>query len=92
VTRPADKPASIRLDPVIPAGPVHVPRGRGAVVTSTSGVVYVVTDDGRGSPLASRDLLVKLGYAKARPVTVPAELVALLPAGPLLDPERAGRP
>jgi type VII secretion protein EccB len=91
VTRPADKPATVRLDPVIPAGAVHVPRGKGAVVTSAGGAVHVVTDDGRGCPLASRDLLVKLGYAEVRPVTVPAEVLALLPAGPLLDPERAGR-
>ncbi|GLW29997.1 type VII secretion protein EccB [Actinoplanes regularis] len=101
VTRPADKPAIVRLDPVVPSGnapagaaridAVHVARGRGAVVTSPSGVVQVVTDDGRGSALASRDLLTKLGYPRVRPVTVPAELLALLPAGPLLDPELAGR-
>ncbi|WP_436525298.1 type VII secretion protein EccB [Actinoplanes sp. HUAS TT8] len=92
VTRPADGPASIRLDPVIPStDTVYVPRGRGAVVASPTGAVHLVTDDGRGFPLASRDLLPRLGYPEVNPVTVPAELLALLPAGPLLDPEAAGR-
>ncbi|GIF11421.1 type VII secretion protein EccB [Actinoplanes teichomyceticus] len=101
VTRPADGPASVRLDPVYPSGSapaadsradaVHVARGRGAVVTSPGGAVQVVTDAGWAYPLASRDLLGKLGYPDVRPVPVPAELIALLPAGPLLDPRRAGR-
>ncbi|GAA2845267.1 hypothetical protein Acy02nite_46600 [Actinoplanes cyaneus] len=102
VSRPADEPAAIRLDPVIPegntpAGParvdvVHVPRGRGAVVTAGgAGAVHVVTDDGQSCPLSSRDVLAKLGYPAVKPVTVPAELIALMPAGPLLDPEVAGR-
>ncbi|MFC3989986.1 type VII secretion protein EccB, partial [Actinoplanes siamensis] len=79
VTRPADGPASVRLDPALPPGVTPVPRGRGAVVTATSGVTHVVTDDGRACPLSSRDLLPRLGYAGVEPVTVPAELVALLP-------------
>ncbi|GAA2679702.1 type VII secretion protein EccB [Actinoplanes palleronii] len=92
VTRPADGPASVRLNPAVPSGtPVYVPRGHGAVVTSPTGAVQVVTDEGRAYPLASRELLVTLGYPDVRPVPVPAELVTLLPAGPLLDPERARR-
>lgn len=92
VTRPSAEPAVIRLDPVVPStAAVHVPRGRGAIVSSPGGAVHVVTDDGRGFPLARPELLVKLGYPGVKPVTVPAELVALLPAGPLLDPSRAGR-
>ncbi|GAA4594866.1 type VII secretion protein EccB [Actinoplanes octamycinicus] len=92
VTRPADGPATVRLNPAVPdAGPVHVPRGHGAVVTSPAGPVQVVTDTGRAYPLASGDLLTRLGYPGVRPVTVPAELLAQLPAGPLLDRERAGR-
>ncbi|WIM96460.1 type VII secretion protein EccB [Actinoplanes oblitus] len=92
VTRPADGPATVRLNPAVPAsGPVHVPRGSGAVVTSPAGAIHLITDAGRAYPLASGALLARLGYAGVRPVTVPAELIAQLPAGPLLDPEAAGR-
>ncbi|MFI1996767.1 type VII secretion protein EccB [Actinoplanes sp. NPDC020271] len=101
VTRPMNEPATIRLDVAVPEGTtptgqtridaVHVPRGKGAVVTATTGAVHLVTDDGRGFPLASAELLPRLGYPDVKPVTVPAEVLALLPAGPLLDPEVAGR-
>ncbi len=92
VTHPSGEPASIRVDPVVPStDEVYVPRGRGAVVVSPVGAVHIVTDDGRGFPLASADLLARLGYPEVKPVTVPAELLALLPAGPLLDPEAVGR-
>ncbi|BCY15533.1 type VII secretion protein EccB [Actinoplanes sp. L3-i22] len=93
VTRPAGEPATIRLDPVIPAGTaeIYVPRGTGAVVTSGTGSVQLITEDGRGFPLASQELLARLGYPDVRPVTVPAELLGMLPAGPLLDRELAGR-
>lgn len=92
VSRPAGEPASIRVDPGMPTtDPVYVPRGRGAIVTSPAGAIHIVTDEGRGFPLANPALLTKLGYPKVNPVTVPAEVLALLPAGPLLDPEVAGR-
>jgi hypothetical protein len=39
--------------------------------------------------LASRDLLPKLGYDGVAPLRMPAELVALLPVGPALDPAAA---
>jgi type VII secretion protein EccB len=85
---------------VAPAGPtrvdrVHVARGRGALAvgaTAGSGTVHLVTDTGRRYPLASRDLLTRLGYADVPPRPVPAQLVAYLPAGPALDRLRAGRP
>jgi hypothetical protein len=78
---------------------VHVARGRGAVVETAaspdapagSGTVSLVTDSGRYYPLASRDLLSRFGYGNVRPTRVPAQLVAYLPAGPALDPVRAGR-
>ncbi|MDI6099200.1 type VII secretion protein EccB [Actinoplanes sp. NEAU-A12] len=78
---------------------VHVARGKGAVVEATaspdapadSGTVSLVTDSGRQHALASRDLLGRLGYASVRPTRIPAQLVAYLPAGPALDPVRAGR-
>ncbi|MBG0560684.1 type VII secretion protein EccB [Actinoplanes aureus] len=89
----------------VPAGPtrvdrVHVARGRGAVVVAaaspdapaSSGTVHLVTDTGHRYPLAGRDLLARLGYPDSSPRQVPAQLVAYLPAGPALDPVRAGRP
>jgi hypothetical protein len=53
--------------------------------------VGVVTDTGRIYTLASRDLLAKLGYDGVKPQQVPAQLVALLPRGPSLDPAQARR-
>jgi type VII secretion protein EccB len=78
---------------------VHVARGNGALVEATaspdapegSGTVSLITDAGRYFPLASRDLLSRFGYGSVRPTRIPAQLVAYLPAGPALDPVRAGR-
>jgi hypothetical protein len=54
-----------------------------------SGTVSIVTDTGRRYPVASRDVLPRLGYAGVEPDSVPGQLVALLPQGPALDPVRA---
>jgi type VII secretion protein EccB len=78
---------------------VHVARGKGVVLVSSpsttapagSGTVGVVTDTGRLYTLASRDLLGKLGYGGVDVQTVPAQLAALLPRGPSLDPAQARR-
>jgi type VII secretion protein EccB len=78
---------------------VHVARGKGALVEATaspdaaegSGTVSLITDAGLYYPLASRDLLSRFGYGSVRPTRIPAQLVAYLPAGPALDPVRAGR-
>jgi type VII secretion protein EccB len=78
---------------------VYVQRGKGALVAAAasstapadSGTVGVVTDTGRLYTLANRDLLAKLGFGHAKPQTVPAQLVALLPRGPSLDPAQARR-
>ncbi|MFC4066881.1 type VII secretion protein EccB [Actinoplanes subglobosus] len=78
---------------------VHVARGKGALVEATaspdapegSGTVSLITDAGLYHPLASRDLLSRFGYGSVRPARIPAQLVAYLPAGPALDPVRAGR-
>jgi type VII secretion protein EccB len=71
---------------------VVVPPGRGAVVTSGSGL-FLITDLGIRYSVPSADLLPVLGYSKVQPVSVPAEVVALLPAGPALDPAAAkGQP
>jgi hypothetical protein len=78
---------------------VHVARGTGALVEATaspdapegSGTVSLITDAGLYFPLASHDLLSRFGYGSVRPTRIPAQLVAYLPAGPALDPIRAGR-
>ncbi len=89
---------------VAPAGTsrvdlIAVARGSGALVESAAspdaaagtGTVSIVTDTGTQYPLASRDLLGRLGYAGTRPTRIPAQLIAYLPAGPALDPVRAAR-
>ncbi|MEU4621275.1 type VII secretion protein EccB [Actinoplanes sp. NPDC023801] len=99
VTVNATVPAGTAPDGAARVDLVHVARGHGAVVESVaspdapagSGTVSLVTDAGRYYPLASRDLLSRFGYGNVRPTRVPAQLVAYLPAGPALDPVRAGR-
>jgi type VII secretion protein EccB len=81
----------------VQADVVHVPRGRGALVVAaaspsapaSTGTVSIVTDTGRRYPIASRDILGKLGFAGVSPVQVPAQLIALLPQGPSLDAAKA---
>jgi type VII secretion protein EccB len=65
--------------------------GRGALVAAgaSPGALSIVSDLGIRYPLASRDLVAKLGYEGVTPFAMPAELVALLPVGPALDPEAA---
>jgi hypothetical protein len=88
----------VLLDATVPpGGPVVVPRGSGALVEAAaapgappgSGTVSIVTDAGTRYPLAGPDLLAPLGYQGVTPVRVPAGLVALVPAGPALDPAAA---
>ena len=57
-----------------------------------SGTVSIVTDTGRRYPIASRDLLGRLGYGGTTPRQVPAQLIALLPQGPALDAAKARQP
>jgi hypothetical protein len=51
--------------------------------------VSIVTDTGRRYPVASREVLAKLGYGGVTPKQVPSQMIALLPQGPSLDPARA---
>ncbi len=93
--------APVRGDAAVPGGVqadfVHVPRGKGALVVAAaspsapadSGTVSIVTDTGRRYPIASRELLGRLGYGNVPPRQVPAQLIALLPQGPSLDAARA---
>ena len=46
--------------------------------TTTEGPLAVVSDLGQRFPLASREVLVPLGYASLRPVRLPAAVVGLL--------------
>lgn len=91
-----DTPSSTATGTVL-ADRVAVPRGSGVLVEAASspnaprdsGALSVVTDAGTRYPIADRGLLPKLGYGGVTPVRMPAELVAMLPAGPALDPQAA---
>jgi type VII secretion protein EccB len=52
---------------------------------------FLVTDAGIKYPLASASVAEVLGYPPAGAATVPAELLALLPTGPLLQSDQARR-
>ncbi|MGW7443008.1 type VII secretion protein EccB [Kitasatospora sp. NPDC054795] len=70
---------------------IAVRPGRGALVRALSGAgaggtEYLVTEAGVRYPLPSAAVVKQLGYGGATPVAVPAAVVALLPAGPGLDP------
>jgi type VII secretion protein EccB len=93
--------AAITGESVVPGGVqadfVHVARGKGALVVAAaspnapagSGTVSIVTDTARRYPIASRELLGRLGYGSTTPRQVPAQLIALLPQGPSLDANKA---
>ncbi|PZG17912.1 type VII secretion protein EccB [Nonomuraea aridisoli] len=52
----------------------------------------LITDQGRRFPLASADVVGKLGYEAADVAPVPAHLLRLIPEGPALDPVAARTP
>jgi type VII secretion protein EccB len=77
---------------------VVVDGGRGALVralpapgaTVAGTTTYLITDQGRKFPVGdSPDVLASLGYGGVAPVPVSAALLALLPSGPMLDPQAA---
>lgn len=71
---------------------VVVPPGSGALVRTETGVLSLVTDLGRRHTVPVPDALGALGYAGQEPVAVASQMVALLPAGPALDPAAAAQP
>jgi type VII secretion protein EccB len=77
---------------------ILVPPGRGALVVAVAssqasgGTVCLLTDLGVRYPVSTVDVLAMLGYGAVAPVRVPAGLVALLPAGRVLDPAAARLP
>jgi type VII secretion protein EccB len=80
------------------ADQVVLEAGRGVVVEAaaapgaTGGAISVITDQGRRHPVTNADVLGNLGYASAKRVRMPANLVSLVPQGPALDPDKARNP
>jgi type VII secretion protein EccB len=75
---------------------VVVPRGAGALVRATTasggdGALTLVTDSGLRFAIPTPDAATRLRYDPAAAPAVPAPFVALLPAGPALDPELAAQ-
>jgi type VII secretion protein EccB len=83
-----DLPGAVSTSPSasVLADRIVVPPGRGALIRSSTGGLSLVTDAGKRFAIPSDDLLPALGYASAQPMTLAPELVALIPAGPSLDP------
>ncbi|TDC03800.1 type VII secretion protein EccB [Nonomuraea longispora] len=53
---------------------------------------YLVTADGRRYAVPGADVLGKLGYDASQVTPVPANVLQLIPEGPVLDPARAAEP
>lgn len=74
---------------------VVFPAGTGALVRSLSapgavpGTEFLVTDLGVRYPLSDESVSASLNLGGVRAVAVPSALLALLPTGPALDPQRA---
>jgi len=85
-------------EPLTTAGLVQLPTGSGALVaarpnpTTPGTTVYLVTDTGVRYPVAGQRALEQLGLSGVSVAQLPAQLVELLPTGPLLDPVAAALP
>ncbi|MFC4006064.1 type VII secretion protein EccB [Nonomuraea purpurea] len=53
---------------------------------------YLITPDGRRFAVPGTDVLGKLGYSAGQATPVPANMLQLIPEGPVLDPARAAKP
>jgi type VII secretion protein EccB len=76
---------------------VLIQPGHGALVATASApgdpaTTYLVTDLGWRYPLASTQAQAALGFAGINPMPLPAGVIAMLPAGPALDPDAARTP
>jgi type VII secretion protein EccB len=102
VSEPTAVPLAAHATPVLPASgslptaatAIAVPAGSGALVKATAaggvdGVYTLVTDSGLRFGVADAGAVGRLGYDAASAVPVPLPFVALLPAGPGLDPTAA---
>lgn len=85
-------------EPTSAGGTVQLPTGSGALVaarpnpTTPGTTVYLVTDTGVRYPVAGPRTLEQLGLSGVSVAQLPAQLVELLPVGPLLDPAAAALP
>jgi type VII secretion protein EccB len=80
------------------ADQVYVPPSGGVLVreqtglTTDTGATYLITDTGRKYQLPSSAAIASLGYGSLTATDVAEPLLALLPNGPALDPNKAGIP
>lgn len=80
------------------ADQVYVPPGSGVLVreqtglTTDTGATYLVSDTGRKYLVPTQAAIASLGYGSLTPANVAEPLLALLPDGPALDPNKAGIP
>jgi type VII secretion protein EccB len=82
-------------EPVVDQSRLVVPGGRAALVRAaaspgSSGTVaaaptYLLTDGGERFPIADTDSLASLGYASAKVLTLPSDVVDTLPTGVVLS-------
>ncbi|MFF3371496.1 type VII secretion protein EccB [Streptomyces sp. NPDC002680] len=92
------RPATPAADGGTLADRVVVPAGRGVLAREqstagdTSPTLFLITDSGVKYPLATPDVAKTLGYDTASAVPVPSQVLALVPTGPVLDPDAAKRP
>jgi type VII secretion protein EccB len=100
----ADLPLPSGAKPISTAGAgqqanqVYVPPSSGVLVreqtglTTDTGATFLVTDTGRKYPVPTAAAIASLGYGSLTPTNVAEPLLALLPTGPALDPNKAGIP
>ncbi len=80
------------------ANQVYVPPSSGVLVreqtglTTDTGATFLVTDTGLKYPVPTSAAIASLGYGSLTPTNVAEPLLALLPTGPALDPNKAGIP
>jgi type VII secretion protein EccB len=73
------------------ADQVAIPVGSGVLARdlpapgAAPSAAYLITEVGIKYPLANTDVMAALGYSESSVVRVPAEMLALLPTGPLLS-------
>jgi type VII secretion protein EccB len=67
--------------------------GRAAVVKASGGstTLFVVAEPGKKFAVAAKEVLAGFGYGKVIPVSLPVQLLPMLPTGPALDPTAALR-
>ncbi|ALG10362.1 type VII secretion protein EccB [Kibdelosporangium phytohabitans] len=72
---------------------ISIPVGKGVLARQlpSPGAVYLITETGTKYPLGNPEVVGALGYSEQSAVQVSAELLALLPSGPLLSVDAALR-